>query len=65
MADNSAEIARLEAILSDGIQSQSVDGLSATRDLTEIRRRLAELRRDDDASIAAGKSRPKMVPYRF
>lgn len=65
MADHSVEIAELEEILSKGVTSTSVDGVTVTRDLAEIRRRLAELRADDDATIEAGRVRQKMVPYRW
>jgi hypothetical protein len=65
MADHSVEIQKLEAILAGGVTSTTVDGLTVTRDLAEVRRRLAELRAEDDATIEAGKTRQKMVPYRW
>lgn len=48
MADNSAEISRLESILNAGSRSTSVDGLMVVHDLGEIRKRLAELKSTDD-----------------
>jgi len=65
VADHSVEIAQLEEILSKGVTSTTVDGVTVTRDLAEVRRRLAELRADDDDTVAAGKSRKKMLPYRW
>ena len=41
--DYTQEIANLEAILNAGVQSASVDGLSSSYNLAEIRKRLAEL----------------------
>ena len=49
--DYTAEIARLERLLNAGITSGNTDGRSATFDLAEIRRRLAELK---SAQSAAG-----------
>ena len=49
MADHSVEIARLEALLSTGARSISVDGVSTTLDPESIRQRLRQLKADDDA----------------
>lgn len=58
MADNSAQIAALEEILNSGSKSVSTDGESVTFDLGEVRRRLAELRRNDISELASGRVRP-------
>ena len=48
MADNTAAIAQLEAILQAGASSVVVDGQAVTYDLKSIRRRLRELKNTDD-----------------
>lgn len=48
MADNSAEIARIESILNAGATTVSVDNLMSTYDFGELRKRLAELKATDD-----------------
>jgi len=48
MADNTAEIARIEGILAQGVSSTTVDGQSVTYDLRELRRQLKRLYRTDD-----------------
>lgn len=65
MPDYSVEIAALEAILNSGAQSVSTDGLSMSYDLEQVRKRLAELQAQDDATIAAGKSRPTFARIRL
>lgn len=60
MADYSAEIAHLEAIINGATTSVSVEGTSTSVDLKAARKRLAELRADDDDSLAAGKHRPRV-----
>jgi hypothetical protein len=42
-----SEIARIKRILSSGASSVSVDGVTTSLDLTELRRRLRELQADD------------------
>lgn len=44
------EIAELEAILNTGASSVGVDGQKVTYDLKAVRRRLRELRRQQDPS---------------
>ena len=44
------EIAQLEAILNAGTSDVTVDGVRTTFDLDSVRRRLAELRRKQDAT---------------
>jgi hypothetical protein len=65
MPDYSVEIAALEAILNSGAQSISTDGLSTTYDLAQVRKRLAELKAKDDATIASGNSRPRIARIRL
>jgi hypothetical protein len=48
MADRSVEIAAIEKILNAGTSSVSVDGLSASYDLDALRKRLLELKAEDD-----------------
>ncbi len=43
-----AEIAELEAILNTGVSSVFVDGQKVTYDLQAVRRRLLELKRQQD-----------------
>lgn len=59
MADNTAQIAAIEAILNSGTSSISTDGLSTSYNLAELRKRLAELKAEDDDTIAAGRVRPR------
>lgn len=47
MPDNSAQIAALQAILNAGVRQGAVDGQQATFDPDSIRRRIAELQRED------------------
>lgn len=61
MADNSTEIEAIEAILNAGSQSVSVDGLSQTVDLAQLRKRLTELKSNDTNSIYVGDVRPRLV----
>lgn len=65
MADYSIEIAALEAILNSGASSVSTDGLSTSYDLDSVRKRLAELQAQDDASVNAGKARPRIARIRL
>ena len=46
----SSEIAAIEATLNEGARSVSTDGLSVQYDLNALRRRLEELRRQQDAT---------------
>ena len=50
-ADNSAEIAQLEAILNAGARTVTIDGQTVTYDFDAIRKRLAELRASDYRNI--------------
>ncbi len=43
MPDNSAEIAKLQAILNEGARSVSIDGQSVTYDFAAIRKRIRTL----------------------
>lgn len=45
-----SQIAAIEAILDEGARSVSTDGLSVSYDLDALRRRLEELRRQQDAT---------------
>ena len=47
MADNSAEIAKLEAILNAGATSVSIEGETVNYDFAEIRRQIGDLKRTD------------------
>lgn len=49
MANNTAEIARLEALLRNGVTTVTVAGVTTTLDLNEIRRQLEYLRAADDS----------------
>jgi len=62
MADRSAEIARLEAILNAGARSVTTDGQKVDYDLDAIRRRLAELRAEDDNTLP---KRPRAASIRL
>lgn len=57
MADNTAEIARLRAILNSGQTSYSVEGQTVNYDLAAIRRRLQELIASDDTETV---TRPRV-----
>ncbi|MBS0207224.1 MAG: hypothetical protein JSS49_30475 [Planctomycetes bacterium] len=48
MADNTAEIERLRAILREGVTTVSVGGTTTTVDLNVIRQQLRDLERTDD-----------------
>lgn len=48
MADNAETISEIESIQNEGAVSVSVDGVSVTRSFEELRRRKAELVRNDD-----------------
>ena len=48
MADNSAKIAELEAILETGATPVKVDGQEIVRDLNVVRAELRRLQADDD-----------------
>lgn len=47
MPDNSAAIAKIEAILNVGATSVTTDGTTVNYDFEELRRRLKELRNTD------------------
>lgn len=49
MPDNSAAIAKIEAILNAGATSVTTDGTTVNYDFDELRRRLKELRNTDPA----------------
>jgi len=48
MPDNSAEIAKLEALLNRGTEKTVVDGTVVERDLDQVAARLRQLRLTDD-----------------
>jgi len=48
MADNSVEIAKLEAVLNSGAETMTVDGMTVRVDIRQLRQRLRELRAADD-----------------
>jgi len=48
MADNSARIAEIEAILQAGAVSVTIDGVSVTYDFDTLRSELRKLRQADD-----------------
>lgn len=48
MADNSAKIAKLQAILDAGASNVAVDGTNVGFDLDEVRRQLRELNESDN-----------------
>lgn len=52
MANNTARIAELEAILQGGVTTITVAGTTTTADLNVIRQQLAELRRTDDSQVS-------------
>jgi polyphosphate kinase len=56
MADNSARIAELEAILQSGVSSYTNDGTTVSHDLGEVRKELRRLRAEDDT---VGNKRPQ------
>jgi len=57
MADHSTEIARLEAILRDGVTSVTVDGTTTVIDLDVIERQLNQLRQ---ANTDTADRRPRL-----
>lgn len=59
MPDYSQEIAAIEAILNAGTSSVSIDGMSASYNFEQLRKRLAELKALDDATVSASKVRPR------
>lgn len=65
MADFSAEIARLEAILNAGTQYVGIDSMQTFYNLPEVRRRIAELKSLDDDTIAAGRTRPRSATIKL
>lgn len=65
MADYSSEIAAIETILNAGAKSTSVDGLSVQYDFAALRKRLAELKALDDATLQAGNQRPKRATIKM
>lgn len=50
MADNTAQIAKLRAILQASAREVMVDGRRVAYDLAEVRRQLRELELQDDAA---------------
>lgn len=65
MADYSAEIARLEAILNAGTQYVGIDGMQTFYNLPEVRKRLSELKALDDSTIESGKGRPRRATIKL
>ena len=59
MADNSTKIAALEQIINAAAQSTRVGETSVAHDLDFALKRLSALRAEDDASLSAGKFRPR------
>lgn len=49
MADNSAQIAELRAILQSGVTTRTINGTTTTVDLNVIRQQLAALMSQDDS----------------
>ena len=52
MADNTAKIAELEAILQSGVTTITIAGTTTQIDLNVIRRQLQDLRATDDTQAA-------------
>lgn len=50
MPDHTVEIAELEELLKHGVTSSNVDGNSESIDLDQVRSRLNELKRANDAT---------------
>jgi len=65
MADLSAEIAKLETILNSGTELVSIDGMTTKYNLTEVRKRLAELQAQNDTNVESGKVRPRSARIRL
>lgn len=65
MADYSTEIAHLEKVINAAMRRVSTDGLSTDFDLEAARKRLAALRKLDDAQRAAGLVRPTVTRIRL
>lgn len=65
MADHSAEIAQIESILNAGASSVSVDGMSTSYNFAELRKRLAELKAEDDATLQAGAVKPRRATIKL
>ena len=65
MADYSAEIAALEAILNTGTQYVGIDSMQTFYNLPEVRRRITELKMLDDSTLLAGKTRPRVAKIRL
>lgn len=62
MADHSAEIAEIEAILNAGIKETVNDGERVVLDFDQLRLRLKELKGDDDVAKTKRK-RPRTVRF--
>jgi hypothetical protein len=62
MADNSARISEIEAILRAGARQVVVDGTSVTYDFETLRKELRHLKATDDT--LAG-TRPKILGVKF
>ena len=52
MADNTARISELRAILQEGVTTSTVDGTSVTTDLDQVRKELNLLIQTDDTQKA-------------
>jgi len=63
MADYTAEIEQLEAVINGATDSVTVDGMSTKWNITQARKRLKELRILDDASTAM--VRPAVIGMRI
>lgn len=57
VADNSAKIAEIRAILQSGVRSSTVDGISTALDLESLRCELRRLEAEDDT---AADERPRV-----
>ena len=62
MADNSKKIRDLQAALSSGLRQVTTDGTTTSyQSRDEMIRELNRLHDSDDASLAAGKRRPRVT----
>lgn len=60
MADYTEEIAQLEQIVNGAIDSVTTDGTTTKFSIAQARKRLSELRAEDDTAVAAGKVRRRV-----
>lgn len=62
MADHTAKIQALETALASGVKQTSLDGQTTVfQSRAEMLAELNRLRADDDASLAAGRRRPRVA----